>query len=183
MKICCNVAAQMYEIFLPRLLLLSFMSTLLLSSEVPLSLNPLLQFKRIRQNPQFPQVVLHIYLKDFTVTSLCCSSICRMLQSFFYIPDIPVASPSFSYGRPSGDTERIIPQDHVTEAPSDSELCRAIKGQSTDETPSPPPAVQFSSRLSELDAQLAALQNIADNLETDFLHSRTVHQRVLLLGC
>ncbi|XP_013859180.1 uncharacterized protein C5orf42 isoform X2 [Austrofundulus limnaeus] len=92
--------------------------------------------------------------------------------------DIPVTSPSFSYAGPSGVLERIVRQDHVTVASSDSELCGAIKGQSTDGTPSPPPAVQFSSRLSELDAQLAALQNIADNLEMDFLHSRTLVNKI-----
>lgn len=73
------------------------------------------------------------------------------------------------------DPERITPQDLVD--PSDSGICQAIKTQSgrPHSTSSTPPTVWFSSHLSELDAQLAALQNIADCLEMDFSNSRMVH--------
>ncbi|XP_044029035.1 ciliogenesis and planar polarity effector 1 isoform X2 [Siniperca chuatsi] len=86
--------------------------------------------------------------------------------------DIPEESPSLSLIEPNRDPERITPQDMVD--PSDSEICRAIKTQSVGlhSASSTPPTVWFSSRLSELDAQLAALQNIADYLEIDFSNSR-----------
>ncbi|KAK5852080.1 hypothetical protein PBY51_023582 [Eleginops maclovinus] len=82
---------------------------------------------------------------------------------------IPEESPSLGHIEPSRDPERFSPQGLVDR--SDSEICRAIRTQSISSS-SPPPAVQFSSRLSELDAQLAALQNIADCLEKDFSNSR-----------
>ncbi|XP_040914910.1 ciliogenesis and planar polarity effector 1 [Toxotes jaculatrix] len=87
-------------------------------------------------------------------------------------PDIPEDSPLRSYMEPSTDPERITPQDMAD--PSDSEICQAIRTQSVGphRASSSPPAVWFSSRLSELDAQLAALQNIADHLEMDFSNSR-----------
>ncbi|KAM9338429.1 ciliogenesis and planar polarity effector 1 [Symphorus nematophorus] len=86
--------------------------------------------------------------------------------------DIPEESPSLSHIEPSMDPERTSPQDLVD--PSDSEICRATKSQSAapPSASSTPPTVWFSSRLSELDAQLAALQNIADYLEMDFSNSR-----------
>ncbi|XP_071321560.1 ciliogenesis and planar polarity effector 1 [Trachinotus anak] len=82
-------------------------------------------------------------------------------------PDIPEDSTLLSLIEPNTDPERITPQD--TGDPSDSEICQAIRMQRAS---SSPPAVWFSSRLSELDAQLAALQNIADHLEMDFSNSR-----------
>ncbi|XP_056287984.1 ciliogenesis and planar polarity effector 1 isoform X2 [Pseudoliparis swirei] len=85
--------------------------------------------------------------------------------------DIPEESPSFSHIQRNSDPERII-QREMGELP-DSEICRAIKTQSVaPRSASTPPTVWFSSRLSELDAQLAALQNIADELEMDFSNSR-----------
>ncbi|XP_068429824.1 ciliogenesis and planar polarity effector 1 isoform X2 [Clinocottus analis] len=67
--------------------------------------------------------------------------------------------------------ERIIQQEMVEL--SDSEICRAIKTQRVGpHSASTSPTVWFSSRLSELDAQLASLQNIADCLEMDFSNSR-----------
>ena len=79
------------------------------------------------------------------------------------------------------DPQRITPQDLVD--PSDSEICRAIKSQSAapPSASSAPPTVWFSSRLSELDAQLAALQNIADYLEMDFSNSRMVYQHFVFV--
>nr|XP_046231509.1 ciliogenesis and planar polarity effector 1 isoform X2 [Scatophagus argus] len=86
--------------------------------------------------------------------------------------DIPEESLSLSHTEPSMNPERIILQELPD--PSDSEICQAIKTQSVGphSVSSPPPTVWFSSRLSELDAQLAALQNIADCLEMDFSNSR-----------
>ncbi|XP_073334518.1 ciliogenesis and planar polarity effector 1 [Pagrus major] len=88
--------------------------------------------------------------------------------------DIPEESPSLSHMEPNKGAETSTPQD--MEYPSDSEICQAIKNQSVGpqiaSSSSTPPLVSFSSRLSELDAQLAALQNIADYLEKDFSNSR-----------
>ncbi|KAM7368998.1 hypothetical protein PAMP_013298 [Pampus punctatissimus] len=87
-------------------------------------------------------------------------------------PDILEESPSLSYIEPNWDPERVAPQDGADL--SDSEICQAIKIPSAeyDDSSYKPPTVWFSSRLSELDAQLAALQNIADYLEMDFTNSR-----------
>ncbi|XP_051794635.1 ciliogenesis and planar polarity effector 1 isoform X2 [Acanthochromis polyacanthus] len=89
-------------------------------------------------------------------------------------PDIPEEFPSLSHIEPSRVSERIAPQDSVMIDPSDSEVCQAIKTQSLAPrgASSSPPTVWFSSRLTELDTQLAALQNIADHLEKDFSNSR-----------
>ncbi|XP_022617819.1 protein JBTS17 [Seriola dumerili] len=87
-------------------------------------------------------------------------------------PEIPEDTPLLSHIEPSTYPERITPQDMAD--PSDSEICQAIRTQSVGphRASSSPPAVWFSSRLSEMDAQLAALQNIADHLEMDFSNSR-----------
>ncbi|XP_017266224.1 ciliogenesis and planar polarity effector 1 isoform X3 [Kryptolebias marmoratus] len=90
--------------------------------------------------------------------------------------DVPAASPSFSHN--SRVSERLTLQNNVMVDLSDSEICRTIKAQSVVRTHSSPPTVQFSSRLSELDAQLAALQNIADNLEMDFSSSRLLVNKI-----
>ncbi|XP_054468861.1 ciliogenesis and planar polarity effector 1 [Anoplopoma fimbria] len=86
--------------------------------------------------------------------------------------DIPKESPSLSQIESNRNPERILQQEMIE--PSDSEICQAIKTQSVGphSASSTPPTVWFSSRLSELDAQLAALQNIADYLEMDFSNSR-----------
>ncbi|XP_031711728.1 ciliogenesis and planar polarity effector 1 isoform X1 [Anarrhichthys ocellatus] len=86
--------------------------------------------------------------------------------------DIPEESPSLSHIEGVWDPERIVQQEMVEL--SDSKICQAIKTQSVGPhgASSTPPTVWFSSRLSELDTQLAALQNIADNLEIDFCNSR-----------
>ncbi|XP_023135531.2 ciliogenesis and planar polarity effector 1 isoform X2 [Amphiprion ocellaris] len=82
--------------------------------------------------------------------------------------------PSLSRIEPSRVSERIALQDSVMIDPSDSEICQAIKTQSLAPggASSSPPTVWFSSRLTELDTQLAALQNIADHLEKDLSNSR-----------
>ncbi|XP_034751796.1 ciliogenesis and planar polarity effector 1 isoform X2 [Etheostoma cragini] len=88
--------------------------------------------------------------------------------------DIPEESPSLSHIELTRDPERIPPQD-MDGYPSNSEICQAIKTQSVGPhraSSSTSPTVWFSSRLSELDTQLAALQNIADYLEMDFSNSR-----------
>ncbi|XP_041666961.1 ciliogenesis and planar polarity effector 1 isoform X2 [Cheilinus undulatus] len=86
--------------------------------------------------------------------------------------DIPEELPSCSYAEPVRVQDAVIPQE-VADT-SDSEICQAIKSQSVKphSVSSAPPTVWFSSRLSELDSQLAALQNIADYLERDFSNSR-----------
>uniref|UniRef100_A0A087YPH0 Ciliogenesis and planar polarity effector 1 n=1 Tax=Poecilia formosa TaxID=48698 RepID=A0A087YPH0_POEFO len=88
--------------------------------------------------------------------------------------EVPEVSLSFSPSEPARAAERITLQDDALEDPSASEICRAIKAQSLvpDGAPSAPATAWFSSRLSEMDSQLAALQNIADNLEMDFSKSR-----------
>ncbi|KAM4532203.1 ciliogenesis and planar polarity effector 1 [Fundulus diaphanus] len=88
--------------------------------------------------------------------------------------DFPEASPSFSHSEPSSVAERIGLQEDASVDSSGSEVCRAIKAQTRgpSRAPTSPSAVWFSSRLSELDSQLAALQSIADHLETDFSNSR-----------
>eukprot|EP00064_Thunnus_orientalis_P007705 superscaffoldBa00000871_g7727 len=87
-------------------------------------------------------------------------------------PDTLEGPSSHSYIEPNWDPERVAPQDIVD--PSDSEICQAIKIPSAgfNNASYTPPTVWFSSRLTELDAQLAALQNIADHLEMDFTNSR-----------
>lgn len=62
------------------------------------------------------------------------------------------------------------------EAPSESELCQAARSPfvGSQDVSLKRPAVLFSSRLSEMDAQLAALQGIADSLETDISSTKMV---------
>ncbi|XP_034565265.1 ciliogenesis and planar polarity effector 1 isoform X2 [Notolabrus celidotus] len=88
------------------------------------------------------------------------------------LTDIAEESPSCSHIELRREPERITLGD--IEDPSDSEICQAIKRQSIKppSSSSTPPTVWFSSRLSELDAQLAALQNIADFIEVDFSNTR-----------
>ncbi|XP_029372415.1 ciliogenesis and planar polarity effector 1 isoform X2 [Echeneis naucrates] len=81
------------------------------------------------------------------------------------------APPLCSLIEPSANPDRITPQD--AGILSDSKICQAMRTQSVGpHTSSSPPVVWFSSRLSELDTQLAALQKIADHLEMDFSNSR-----------
>lgn len=70
--------------------------------------------------------------------------------------------------------ERLAVEDQ--EAPPNSELCRAARSPyvGPQDVSTRHPARLFSSRLSEMDAQLAALQGIAESLETDFSNTRMV---------
>ncbi|XP_034459066.1 ciliogenesis and planar polarity effector 1 [Hippoglossus hippoglossus] len=84
-------------------------------------------------------------------------------------PDTPEDSQLHSH---ESSPERVTLQDMAD--PSDSQICQAIKTLSVGphRASFSPPTVLFSSRLSELDAQVASLQRIADNLEMDFSNSR-----------
>ncbi|XP_019938136.2 ciliogenesis and planar polarity effector 1 [Paralichthys olivaceus] len=85
-------------------------------------------------------------------------------------PDTPEDSQFHSHTE--SNTERVTLHDMTD--PSDSQICQAIKTLSVGpyRASSSPPTLSFSSHLSELDAQLAALQKFADNLEMDFSNSR-----------
>ncbi|KAG7498681.1 cilioproteinsis and planar polarity effector 1 isoform X1 [Solea senegalensis] len=87
-------------------------------------------------------------------------------------PDILEDSQTPSHNESSTDPERVTFLEGSD--PFDSEVCRAIKSLShrTLRASSSPPSVWFSARMSEMDAQLAALQKIADYLENDFSNSR-----------
>ncbi|XP_060918031.1 ciliogenesis and planar polarity effector 1 [Labrus mixtus] len=95
---------------------------------------------------------------------------------------IPEELPSCSHYEPVRVSEIITSQD--IEDPSDSEICQAIQSQSIKphSASSTLPTVWFSSHLSEMDCQLAALQNIADNLERDFSNSRMLVNTPLTPG-
>lgn len=100
------------------------------------------------------------------------------------ILDIIEESPSHSYIESNREQERIPPPEPAD--PSDSELFEAIRTKNIGlhSAVSAPSTVWFSSHLSELDAQLAALQKIADHLEMDFTTSRMVHKgSCLYLQC
>lgn len=110
------------------------------------------------------------------------NSIVRIWTEYvLFVLDILEEPTSLSYIEPNWDPERVASQDIVD--PSDSEICQAIKIPSAglSSVSHSPPTVWFSSRLSELDAQLAALQNIADYLETDFTNSRMVHMHFIFI--
>nr|XP_057917617.1 ciliogenesis and planar polarity effector 1 isoform X2 [Doryrhamphus excisus] len=84
-------------------------------------------------------------------------------------------SASVSFTEP----QRLTPP-HVDDSP-DSDLYKAINTPQIDRPHSPPlknPTAWFSSRLSELDSQLAALQNIADCLENDLPGSKIANELV-----
>ncbi|XP_030005045.1 ciliogenesis and planar polarity effector 1 [Sphaeramia orbicularis] len=84
-------------------------------------------------------------------------------------PDSPQNAAPLSPSENGGEA------DGMTADQSDSEVCRALKAhrvESCTTSSSTLPPRWFSSRLSELDSQLAALQNIADGLEKDFSNSR-----------
>ncbi|XP_067339311.1 ciliogenesis and planar polarity effector 1 isoform X3 [Channa argus] len=87
-------------------------------------------------------------------------------------PDIPETSQPLSQIEANGEPERVTPQgmDEI----ADSGIYQAIKGESggPHKASSTVSTAWFSSRLSELDAQLAGLQNIADYLEMDFSNSK-----------
>ncbi|KAM3599738.1 uncharacterized protein V6R79_010631 [Siganus canaliculatus] len=88
--------------------------------------------------------------------------------------DIPEEPSSVSHTEPLSylENQRTTPPDRAD--PCEPEVCRAIMTQSVEplRASSSAPTGWFSSRLSEMDTQLAALQNIADSLEKDFVNSR-----------
>lgn len=79
------------------------------------------------------------------------------------------------------DAEGVSPEERIKD-PQDSQMCGATKTQIVGPpgASSIPPTVWFSSHLSQMHAQLAALQNIADSLK-DFSSSRMVHKNDVLL--
>lgn len=81
-------------------------------------------------------------------------------------------SPSSSKPRKQADKVAVKNLDHQF----DSELYQAARSPFIGPQNALPkhPTVLFSSCLSEMDAQLAALQGIADSLETDFSNTRMV---------
>lgn len=181
--------------FLPsvllHLLLLSFtcLRHLLLGVLLLLIHNPYSQFQRISWNPPLTQVFICLYIEG--LVQLCIHTEYNQIGGeaehcwwnvILYTLDIPEESPSLSHIDHDRDPERITPQE--AEDPSVSEICQAIKTQIVGRhgASSTPPTVWFSSRLSELDAQLAALQNIADCLEMDFSKSRMVHKHVVFFN-
>lgn len=94
-----------------------------------------------------------------------------------YTLDINEDSPSFSHSEHNRDPDRITLLE--VENPAKSEICQAISTQvaKPDGASSTLPPDWFSCHLSELDAQLASLQNIADCLEMDFSNSRMVDKQ------
>lgn len=96
--------------------------------------------------------------------------------------DIPEESPSLSHAESNRDIEKVIPRDVADSF--DSKISQALKTQSVGphRASSTSSTAWFSSRLSELDTQLAALQKIADYLEKDFSNSRMVHTRAVFVS-
>ncbi|KAF3702035.1 Protein JBTS17 [Channa argus] len=96
----------------------------------------------------------------------------RNFISVLDLEDIPETSQPLSQIEANGEPERVTPQgmDEI----ADSGIYQAIKGESggPHKASSTVSTAWFSSRLSELDAQLAGLQNIADYLEMDFSNSK-----------
>ena len=66
---------------------------------------------------------------------------------------------------PSGDPVTVSLLQHMTSPPVARDTVSSLPV---------PPIVQASARLSEMDAQLAALQRIADHMEMEFANSRLV---------
>lgn len=98
-----------------------------------------------------------------------------------YTLDILDESPSLSHMDPTRDAEGVGPEERIKD-PQDSQMCGAMETQIVGPpgASSVPPTIWFSSHLSQMDAQLAALQNIADSLK-DFSNSRMVHKNNVLL--
>lgn len=79
-------------------------------------------------------------------------------------------SPSLSHIETNGHVEKVAAEEVK------SELCRAINSQMfvPPRASSNPSTAWFSSHLTEMDAQLAAVQRIADSLEKDFSNTKMV---------
>uniref|UniRef100_UPI003AAFEDE3 ciliogenesis and planar polarity effector 1 n=1 Tax=Centroberyx gerrardi TaxID=166262 RepID=UPI003AAFEDE3 len=94
-------------------------------------------------------------------------------------PDIPEESPLPRHIEPRGHPVTTSLQDRA----GPSEACGAQETQSFGPRSafSTPPAVRFSACLSEMDAQLAALQKIADYMENEFSNSRMLVNTIEML--
>lgn len=81
-------------------------------------------------------------------------------------PGFSVASPPPAHPEPSGDP---VTRSLLQERRAPGRALETHRG-----APSRAPVIQVSARLSEMDAQLAALQNIADHMEREFANTRLV---------
>lgn len=94
------------------------------------------------------------------------------MRLFLVFRSLGVANESLSLSHiePNRDSERVTTEE------AKSEICRAIRNQVVPppRTSSKPSTAWFSSHLTEMDAQLAAVQKIADSLEKDFSNTKMV---------
>lgn len=81
-------------------------------------------------------------------------------------PGFSVASLPPAHPEPSGDP---VTRSLLQERRAPSRSLETHRG-----APSRAPVIQVAARLSEMDAQLAALQNIADHMEREFANTRLV---------
>lgn len=91
---------------------------------------------------------------------------------FFHSLGVANEPPSLSHTEPNRDSERVTTEEVK------SELCRAVRNQmvAPPRTSPQPSTAWFSSHLTEMDAQLAAVQKIADSLEKDFSNTKMVQK-------
>lgn len=92
------------------------------------------------------------------------------LDRFLLPHTLVVADESLSHIETNGEAEKVAAEEVK------SELCRAINRQmvAPPRASSNPSTAWFSSHLTEIDAQLAAVQRIADSLEKDFSNTKMV---------
>lgn len=185
---CCRIPAQNHKTFpssvLLHLQLLSFMFLQLPQSGVRLLIHK--QQMRFRKVSAQVSKQFHVLYTEYnhpfvdSVEIKHCWYDLIFFQISLSILDIQNETPLFSDAE-HRVSERNTPCHSVAVDHSDSEICRAIKTQSVvpQRDSSSPPTAWFSSRLSDLDVQLAALQKIADHLEKDFSNSRMVHKALL----
>ncbi|KAM4634088.1 ciliogenesis and planar polarity effector 1 [Polymixia lowei] len=96
-------------------------------------------------------------------------------------PDPPEDRSPPTQVQPTGDPVTVsLLQDRAD--PSKAYGAREPQSPRPCRTFSIPPAVQFSTRLSEMDVQLAALQNIADHMEMELANSRTLVNTIEMLS-
>ncbi|XP_068191690.1 ciliogenesis and planar polarity effector 1 [Antennarius striatus] len=140
--------------------------------DLPVCLSPRAPDIPLSQSSAPTSAELHVL-----ATSVICAAAADV-KPINLIPEDPVQPTthaelsSLNHTEPSLDPDRTSTQD--TENLFDPKVRGAIKTQSfgRHHASSTPPTVWFSTRLSELDVQLASLQNIADFLETDLCDSR-----------
>ncbi|KAF7666285.1 hypothetical protein LDENG_00114050 [Lucifuga dentata] len=85
------------------------------------------------------------------------------------VPDMTEESPACSHIGSNGDLERITPQDRTDISETHQSQNAQSPGAPSVSSTTP---VWFSARMSEMDTQLAALQNIADNMEINFSNAK-----------